>query len=77
MRTRFYALMTTRICSRRDCRTSKAAKSSSKCHSTLIGYGLQAVNARIAFDGLQSPTDSTFDLQAYDQAFLAASGERQ
>jgi transposase len=42
----------------------------------LDGYSLQAVSARIAFDGLQSQADSAFDLRAYDQAFLAASGDR-
>jgi transposase len=41
----------------------------------LDGYSLQAVSARIAFDGLQSPADSACDLRAYDQAFIAASGD--
>jgi transposase len=43
----------------------------------LDGYSLQAVSARIAFDGLQSQADSAFDLRAYDQAFIAASGDQR
>lgn len=43
----------------------------------LDGYSLQAVSARIAFDGLHSQADSAFDLRAYDQAFLAAAGDRR
>jgi transposase len=42
----------------------------------LDGYSLQAVSARIAFDGLQAQAESGCDLRAYDRAFIAVAGDR-
>ena len=39
---------------------------------SLDGYSLQAVSARIAFDGLQAQQQSSCDLGAYDRALLAS-----
>ena len=43
----------------------------------LDGYSLQAVSARIAFDGLQGHPEAGCDLAAYDKAFIDAEGDRR
>ncbi len=43
----------------------------------LDGYSLQAVSARIAFNGLESQGEAGLDLRAYDEAFIAAAGDRR
>lgn len=43
----------------------------------LDDYSVQAVSARVAFDGLQSPFESGPDLGAYDRAFITDEAGRQ
>ncbi len=44
---------------------------------TLDGYSVQAVAARVAFEGLQAPPASGPDLRAYDRALIGQAGGRE
>ena len=43
---------------------------------TLDAFSIQAVSTRLAFSGLQTPSDLGPDLKAYDRVLIADAAER-